>query len=422
LRLKRDTIGGYGFERACPCDRRIVLKSAAPLAFAREPTSDRARATRFINHTAGRHGFSSISFMGTLQHLPPFPEAPEVYPSEPRISIVVNNRNYDRFVGEAIESALGQPGEVEVVIVDDGSTDESRAVIERYPGVRAVFQPNQGQKAAFNAGFVNATGDVVFFLDADDMLEPGIVEEVSRAFTRNPGTSRVVFRLQVVDEDGRPTGAYVPSEQMPLPSGDVRTQVLAFPDDLAWPPTSGNAFAAWALRRVMPLASDEDPTGADSALHPLIPLFGPVVALDRVGGSYRLHRSNTHLRARFDVERSRIILRRAQKAHSSLDRLAQELGYGRARPRSVTIAAHRLISLRLGGPGHPIADDNRWSALRTGLRAARGRMDVGRRRRTMYAAWFLAAAVAPRRAVGALAAAALQPTAAPPFLRRLAGR
>ena len=109
---------------------------------------------------------------------------------------------------------------------------------------------------------------------------------MARAFEADAGAVRVVFRLEVVDEAGRATGATVPSAGVRLPHGDVRGAVLAHPDDLAWPPTSGNAFATWALRRVMPLPLDDDPTGADSWLHPGHPLLGCVVALGQVGGVY----------------------------------------------------------------------------------------------------------------------------------------
>jgi hypothetical protein len=338
---------------------------------------------------------------------------------------VITNRDYAEYLPIALASALGQRGaDVEVVVVDDGSTDGSREIIARHRDrVRAVLQDNQGQKGAFNAGFAAASGDIVMFLDADDELRADAAAAVAAAFAAQPDAARVVFRLEVVDGLGRATGACLPSAGMALPAGDVRGAVLAFADDLAWPPTSGNAFAAWALRRLMPLQVDDDPTGADSCLHPLVGLLGPVVSLERVGGSYRLHGANAHVRERIDVARSRLILRRARGAHAQLDGLARELGCGPARPRSVTIAAHRLLSLRLGdAAGHPIAADTRRRALAAGLRAAQGRFDVGRGRRAAYAGWFVVAAFAPPPLVRAIAEAALQPLRAASIVRRLAGR
>lgn len=340
------------------------------------------------------------------------------------VSVVVTNHNYGRFLPAALASVLRQADAgVQIVVVDDGSTDGSRAVLARYEQqVRTVLKEQGGQSSAFNAGFAAADGDVVLFLDADDELRPGVLAAVRAAFAAQPAAVRVAFRLELVDEDGRPTGTTVPPAGMTMPDGDVRAAVLAHADDLAWPPTSGNAWAAWALRRVLPLPVSDDPVGADSSLHALMPLLGPVVALDVVGGAYRMHGQNSHLRDELDVARSRVLLRRSVDAHARLDRLARELGHGGARPRSVTLAAHRLVSLRLDAPRHPVAGDTRRRALGAGLRAAAGREDVGALRRAAYAAWFVVVAVAPRSAVRGLARAAFQPVQPVPMLERLLGR
>jgi glycosyltransferase involved in cell wall biosynthesis len=327
------------------------------------------------------------------------------------VSIVITNHNYEAFLANALTSALEQRGpELEVIVVDDGSTDSSREIIARFAeGVKARLQEQQGQTAALNSGFAASTGDVVMFLDADDELLPGTAAAVAAAFAAHPAAGRVVFRLEVVDADGAPTGALVPPLGVTLAHGDVRSAMLSFPDDLAWPPMSGNAFASWLLQRVLPLPVSEDRTGADQPLHALTPLLAPVVALDHAGGRYRLHGRNSHFRTRFDVVRSRRILLRAIDAHERVERMAKELGYGQARPRSVTLAAHRLLSLRLGTRDHPIVHDSRRRALTAGLQAALGRNDVTVRRRILYLAWFAVAAVAPRAVVRALAQATFRP-------------
>src|SRR5881275_3713644 len=93
-------------------------------------------------------------------------------------SVVVNNHNYERFVADAVESALGQTyPETEVVVVDDGSTDGSRDILEQFRGdVELILKPNAGQRSAFNAGFERTSGDFVCFLDADDTLDPTAIE------------------------------------------------------------------------------------------------------------------------------------------------------------------------------------------------------------------------------------------------------
>ena len=95
-----------------------------------------------------------------------------------RVSIVVLNYNYARFVAAAIESALGQTAEgCEVIVVDNGSTDHSLEVIARYAErVRLVRQPvNIGQGQGYNLGIEAARGEWIVWLDADDMLDPDAI-------------------------------------------------------------------------------------------------------------------------------------------------------------------------------------------------------------------------------------------------------
>src|SRR5687768_9956304 len=88
------------------------------------------------------------------------------------VSIVINNFNYGEFLGEAIESALQQTyAPVEVIVVDDGSTDSSRQVISDFSSVIPVLKSNGGQGSAMNAGFRVSTGAIICFLDSDDTLD-----------------------------------------------------------------------------------------------------------------------------------------------------------------------------------------------------------------------------------------------------------
>ena len=343
---------------------------------------------------------------GERRSLPPFPSAPSLGPV-PKVSIIVNNFNYAVYLPAAIDSALNQTyPNVEVIVVDDGSEDDSRAVIASYGDrVRAVLQSNQGQKAAFNTGLATCSGDIVIFLDADDLLELDTVARVVDVFTQDPSVVRVMYRLRVVDSAGRDTGARVPSGRNEFAQGDVRSKLLSFPDDLPWPPTTGNAFATWVLKELLPLEVDEDMTAADHDLHTLVPLFGPIEALDGFGGAYRIHGANNHARTGLDVVVARRILRRTALSNAALASRAALLGYPPAHPRSVTLAINRLVSLRLGGPGHPVPDDTRWRAARAGWDAARARWDVTATRRAEFRLWFVVAALAPR-----------------PVLRRLAER
>lgn len=92
----------------------------------------------------------------------------------PAVDVVVPVYNGERFLGEAIESVLGQTysGEVRLVVVDDGSTDGSASVAERFEGVRVVRQENAGQPAAINHAVRLTDAPLVAFLDADDVWVP----------------------------------------------------------------------------------------------------------------------------------------------------------------------------------------------------------------------------------------------------------
>ncbi len=112
----------------------------------------------------------------------------ETRPVTPTASIVIPAYNYARFLPVAIESALAQDwSATEVIVVDDGSTDDTLEVVERYAGrIRSVRQPNRGLSAARNRGAAMATGDYVVFLDADDRLAPRFVSECIAALETHP--------------------------------------------------------------------------------------------------------------------------------------------------------------------------------------------------------------------------------------------
>jgi glycosyltransferase involved in cell wall biosynthesis len=170
----------------------------------------------------------------------------------PLVSIIIDNFNYARFLRAAIDSAIAQTyAPVEVIVVDDGSTDNSRDVISSYGDrLSAILKTNGGHASAFNAGFRASRGSVVMFLDADDLLLPNAVEEVVRAW--HPGTAKAQFVLAHVDADGRALGGVVPYSPAQMPDGDIRASILDA-GGYVGVPTSGNAFARSLLDRLLPL-------------------------------------------------------------------------------------------------------------------------------------------------------------------------
>jgi len=107
--------------------------------------------------------------------------------ASPLVSIIIPAFNYERYVARAIESALAQDyPSVEVVVVDDGSTDGTAAVAKTFEsrGATVVSQENQGLAAARNTGIRHSKGELLFFLDADDYLEPGAIARLQEVLAR----------------------------------------------------------------------------------------------------------------------------------------------------------------------------------------------------------------------------------------------
>lgn len=210
-----------------------------------------------------------------------------------KASIIVTSYNYARFLPQAIDSALGQTyPDVEVIVVDDGSTDGSRDVIARYGSrIVPVLKANGGQASAFNAGFARSVGDVVIFLDSDDVLMLDAVARAAPLFATDRSVVKVHWPLRVIDAAGRDTGALQPPG--PLPEGDLRERVIRDgPAEYTWPPTSGNAWSRRFLAEALPVPEAEYVTCPDSYLSVLAPLRGTMRRLSEPAGMYRLHGEN----------------------------------------------------------------------------------------------------------------------------------
>src|SRR5258708_4113332 len=129
-------------------------------------------------------------------------------------SIVIVNYNYGRFVGAAIDSALAQTWpHVEVIVVDDGSTDDSRQILRGYgERIRPIFKSNGGQASAANAGFAAASGDVIILLDADDVLLPDALSQIVPQFDADERVSHVHWPMWEIDAAGNRNGKQFPRQ------------------------------------------------------------------------------------------------------------------------------------------------------------------------------------------------------------------
>jgi glycosyltransferase involved in cell wall biosynthesis len=212
----------------------------------------------------------------------------------PLVSIVVTNYNYGRFLGAAVDSALAQTySQVEVIVVDDGSSDESSAVMNTYgKRIVSIFRANGGMAAAINTGFDRSAGEIIVFLDSDDVLLPTAVERIVAKFDGS-SVGKVHWPLREIDGEGAETGATVPSR--PLPEGDL-LEVMSRGGPMTGngPPTSGNAFTRQLLEKIFPIPEARLKQHADAYLNTLAPLYGIVRTVDTPLGLYRVHGENDY--------------------------------------------------------------------------------------------------------------------------------
>lgn len=336
------------------------------------------------------------------------------------VSIIISNYNYSRFLDRSIGSVLAQDyPHVEVIVVDDASTDQSPAVIKSYgdriqPHIRTR---NGGHAAAFNTGFAVSNGDVVFFLDADDYLYPDAVSSVVKAWRAS--TAQLQFRLHLVDEQEQVKDVYPPPER-PFDTGDVTPKLLQR-GRYQTTVTSGLAFSRSALEPIMPIPEEEFRQGADGYLATLAPLRGRVQALESPLGAYRIHGANHSVfggklakRARWRVEHDRHRLD-ALSAETKSIGLKLE---GNPALRDPFHLEERLASLCFDEAMHPMPDDSRLGLATAGA-AASFDMHYSLRRRAIQAAWFMAVGLLPQKQARAVLSWKLVAASRPKFLNRL---
>ena len=306
------------------------------------------------------------------------------------VSIIINNYNYERFLSEAIDSALAQTYSMgEVIVVDDGSTDGSCDIVSSYGDrILPLFQPNGKQGAAFNNGFAHSKGDIIIFLDADDYLYPNAVEKIVEAW--KPGTAKAHYRLSVVDSEDKPKGFSLPQGEQPLDTNLAREKILSG-GAYNSVPTSGNALSRKAMEQVFPIP-DQYNTTSDDYLSVLIPLYGEVIAIEEPLGAYRIHDSNQWALVKLDGSRFRRFVAHDLQRCALLREKGKALGY--AVPDDLEVRAvgsvwSRLVSLRLEPEQHPIPTDRRLNLVFLGLKALWQYSDHSLKKRLFFSLWFI---------------------------------
>jgi glycosyltransferase involved in cell wall biosynthesis len=313
-----------------------------------------------------------------------------------KLSIIIANHNYRDFVGAAIESALAVSWpDKEVIVVDDASTDDSRSIIGGYGSrIAAYFRPKSHQLGAHKYGFEQSTGDVIIFLDSDDLLEPEVMQEVAKAW--RPGVSKVQFRMNVIDAAGTQLGSAFP--QFP-PKDDPEKLRATFLRTMAYitPPGSGNAYSRAFVQKGYAIAP---PTmlWSDDVLITLAPLLGDIVTIREPLARCRVHSANNNgmqsldaskLRKQLlqDVERARLFATVAGQLRMSIPQ--DPLRY------SFHHLQYRLASYLIEPLAHPFPGDTTLGLAFRMIFEVSSSSQMRLRDRAVLIAWTLACILAP---------------------------
>ena len=210
----------------------------------------------------------------------------------PLISVLISSYNCDRYITSAIDSAINQTySNIEIIMVDDGSTDNSRQIIESYRDrLTAIFKENGGQASAINAGFATSRGEIICLLDADDLWLPSKVEQVVAAFNNYPSAAVVYHKVQNINSTDTPVGKPWPPYKPIL--GNISQLVNKSGGWWPFPPSTALSFSRQFLSKVMNIPEAEYRLCADAYLADLAPFFGEVVGIDRVLSQFRIHDRN----------------------------------------------------------------------------------------------------------------------------------
>jgi glycosyltransferase involved in cell wall biosynthesis len=221
-----------------------------------------------------------------------------------RTSVLINNYNNGSFLRRCVESVLQQSQKSdEIVIVDDGSTDESREILSEFEHCATIVRlshgtgsPLENQARVIYSGFKACTGDLIFLLDGDDTFLPEKIANYCRAFTASPDVVMIQAPLQKIDETDRVIGYEF---ERPRHQDDYLSHIYSAHELNIYYPTSSLAFARSYLEQHLPLDfSDNRHIWPDARLALIAPHFGKVVCLSRPYTQWRRHsKSHTVLKA-----------------------------------------------------------------------------------------------------------------------------
>jgi glycosyltransferase involved in cell wall biosynthesis len=339
-----------------------------------------------------------------------------------KLSVIIANHNYRDFIGAAIESALAiEWPDKEVIVVDDASTDDSRTVIDRFSGrVAAYFRLKSNQFGAHIFGFEQSTGDILIFLDADDLLEPGVMREVAKAW--RPGVSKVQYRMNLIDAADAQLGSAIPQfprENDPerLRSGFLRTMAYTTP------PGTGNAYSRDFVNKAYAMGPWKT-QWTDNVLLTLAPLLGDVLTIKKPLARYRLHGANKVSLGSLDAGKFRDRLRedveKAGMLAAVAERLLLPVGDDLLN-QNVAHLQYRLASFVVEPAAHPFPEDTILGLFKRLASSMVAYSEMPLRDRVILIGWAIGCALLPRSLARTLVLWRFAPTSRPAAMRAVLG-
>ena len=211
----------------------------------------------------------------------------------PRISVLIDTHNQERYIEQAIVSVLEQDfpaEEVEILVVDDGSTDRTPEIVGKFvPRVRYLRKENGGQASAFNACIAELHGDIVSFLDGDDWWAKEKLTAIAEAFERNPEIAAVGHGFYEVHDDKPPREMFVPARTCRLDLTSIDAARLA-DAGLTLLGTSRLSVRREILNRIGPVPLEV--VFFDAPVFSFALALGGALILDRPLCYYRQHSQN----------------------------------------------------------------------------------------------------------------------------------
>lgn len=228
------------------------------------------------------------------------------------VSIIINNYNYGKFLPEAIASAFAQTyPNIEIIVVDDGSTDNSRDIIHSYQEkIIPVLKENGGQASAFNAGFQASKGDIICFLDADDYYLPEKVSKIVEIFEKYPKAGWIFHDLDEVDITGKSLSVegkrcITNFEYVELREIILQGKLLNY-----WfPATSGLCFQSNSIKQILPMP-EKFVISSDSFLRLAAIYLSPGILSPEKLAIHRSHGNNFYaFKKNIGAERSKLYIK-----------------------------------------------------------------------------------------------------------------